>query len=58
MPVILQEGDSPFQQEASLQGTRSEECATIAIWSVPERRPEHELKSAFSTHTHSNKLEL
>lgn len=63
MPAMLQEGDYPFPQEASLWETRGEASATIAIWSVPERRPEHEFKSAFSTHTHSkqalinNKLE-
>jgi len=56
MPAILQEGDCPFQQEASLRQTRGEASATIAIWSAPERRPEHEFKSAFSTYTHSNKL--
>jgi hypothetical protein len=40
---MLQEGDSPFPQEASLQGACGEASASIAIWSVPERRPEHEL---------------
>ena len=58
MPAMQLEGDYLFPQEASLRGTRGEASATIAIWSVPERRPEHELKSALSTHTHSNKLEL
>jgi hypothetical protein len=53
---MLQEGDYPFQQEASLRGARGEASATIAIWNVPERRPEHEFKSAFSTHIHSKKL--
>jgi len=51
MPAMLQEGDYPFQQEASLPGTRGEASATIAIWSIPERWPEHEFKSAFSTHS-------
>lgn len=46
---MLQEGDYPFQHEASLRITRGEASATIAIWSVPERRPEHEFKSAFPT---------
>jgi hypothetical protein len=58
MPAMQQEGDYLFPQEASLRGTRGEASATIAIWSVPERRPEHEFKSAFSTHTHSNKLSI
>ena len=57
MPAMLQEGDYPFPQEASLQGACGEVSATIAIC-VPERRPEHEFKSAFSTHTHSNKLSI
>jgi hypothetical protein len=56
MAAMLQEDD--FQQEASLRGTRGEAFATIAIWSVPERRSEHEFKSAFSTHAHSNKLSI
>ena len=51
MPAMLQEGDYPFPQEASLQGACGEASATIAIWSVPERRPEHEFKSTFSTHS-------
>ena len=55
---MLQEGDCPFPQETSLRGTHGEASAAIAISSVPERRPEHELKSAFSTHTHSNKLSI
>jgi len=50
-----QEGDYPFPQEASLPRPRGEASATIATWSVPERRPEHEFKSAFSTHTRANK---
>jgi hypothetical protein len=58
MPAMLQEGDYPLQQEASLRGIRGEASATIAIWSVPERRPEHEFNSTFSTHTHSNKLSI
>ena len=57
MPAMQLEGDYLFPQEASLRGTRGEASATIAIWSVPERRSEHELKSAFS-HTHSNKLSI
>ena len=52
---MLQEGDYLLPQEASLHGTRDEASATIAIWSVPELRPEHEFKSAFSTHTRANK---
>ena len=52
MQAMLQEGGSPFRQEASLRGIPGEASATIVNWSVPERRPEHELKSAFS------KLEL
>ena len=51
MPAMLQEGDYPFPQEASLPRPRGEASAAIAIWSVPERRPEHEFKSAFSTHS-------
>lgn len=58
MPAMQQEGDYLLPQDASLRGTRGEASATIAIWSVPERRPEHEFKSAFSTHTHSNKLSI
>jgi hypothetical protein len=58
MPAKLQEGDYPFPQEASLRGTRGEASATIAMWSVPVRRSKHEFKSAFSTHTHSNKLSI
>ena len=51
MPAMRQEGDCPFPQEASLPGARGEASATIAIWSIPERWPEHEFKSAFSTHS-------
>ena len=43
MPAMLQEGGYLFQQEASQQGIRGEVSAPIAIWSIPERRPEHEL---------------
>ena len=43
MPAMLQEGGYLFQQEASQQGIRGEASAPIAIWSIPERRPEHEL---------------
>ena len=52
MQAMLQEGDYPFRQEASLREIRGEASATIVNRSVPERRPEHELKSAFT------KLEL
>ena len=58
MPAMQLEGDYLFPQEASLRGTRGDESATIAIWGVPELRPEHEFKSAFSTRTHSNKLSI
>ena len=52
---MRQEGDCPFPQEASLPGARGEASATIAIWSVPELRPEHEFKSAFFTYIHSKR---
>jgi hypothetical protein len=55
---MLQEGDYLFRQEASQRGIRGEASATIAIWSIPERRPEHEFSSALFTHTRSNKLKL
>jgi len=51
MPAMLQEGDYLFPQEASLQVACGEASATIAIWNVRKRRPEHEFKSAFSTHS-------
>ena len=54
MRAMLQEGDYPFPWEASLQGACGEASATIAIWSVPERRPEHEF-NLLSLHTHANK---
>jgi len=56
MPAMLQEGDYLLPWSASLLRTRGEAPATIAIWNVPERRPEHEFKSALSTHTRSKKL--
>ena len=56
MPAMLQEGDYLLPWSASLLKTRGEAPATIAIWNVPERRPEHEFKSALSTHTRSKRL--
>jgi len=58
MPAMLQEGGYLFQQEASQQGIRGEASAPIAIWSIPERRPEHEFKSAFYKHTRFDKLSI
>jgi hypothetical protein len=56
MPAMLLEGDYLFRQEASQRGIRGAASATIAIWNVPERRPEHEFKSAFYMHTRADKL--
>ena len=55
---MLQEGGYLFQQEASQQGIRGEASAPIAIWSIPERRPEHEFKSAFYKHTRFDSFQL